>query len=118
MLSIHKWQITNLKEKQNTSNPKIPMTMKKEFNVMNFYEYQSRCASKITIQRKAKNHCKLQECQCLKCNKNTNPKDITTNLKDTNLLQQRKKIRTILKNITNLDVAKLTQTQKKKNKTL
>jgi hypothetical protein len=45
------------------------------------------------------------------------PKRITTNLKDTNLLQQRKKIKANLKNITNLDVAKLTQTQKKKNKT-
>jgi PIN domain nuclease of toxin-antitoxin system len=46
------------------------------------------------------------------------PKRITTNLKDTNFLQQRRKIRANFKNITNLNVAKLTQTQKKKNKTL
>ncbi len=46
------------------------------------------------------------------------PKRITTNIKDTNLLQQRKKIKTNFKNITNPDMAKLTQTQKKQNKTL
>ncbi len=74
---------------------------------MNFYEYQFRCASKITIQRKTKNHRKLQECKFLKCNKNTN-------LEDTNLLQEQKKIRANFKNIMNPNVAKLAQTQKKK----
>jgi len=29
-------RITNLKEKQNTSHPKIPMTMKKEFQCCEF----------------------------------------------------------------------------------
>jgi len=46
------------------------------------------------------------------------PKKKTTNLKDTNLLQERKKTKTNLKNVTNANVAKLTQIQKNKNKTL
>jgi len=76
MSSIHIWHNHELERKtkhlksQNTNDHE-----KRNFNVVNFYEYQSRCASKITIQRQTKNHHKLQECYSLKCNKNTNPKE-------------------------------------------
>jgi len=48
----------------------------------------------------------------------TQTQRITTNVKDTNLLQERKKIKANFKNIMNPNVTKLTQTQmKKKQKT-
>lgn len=48
----------------------------------------------------------------------TQTQRITTNVKDTNLLQERKKIKANFKNIMNRNVTKLTQTQmKKKQKT-
>ncbi len=84
---------------------------------MNFYEYQSRCASKITIQRKTKKPWQTSRMLVFEMQQKHKPKRITTNIKDTNLQQERKKITTNFKNIMNPNVAKLTQTQKKKKKT-
>jgi hypothetical protein len=68
--------------------------------------------------KKNKNQLQTSRMLVFEMHKKHKPKRIITNLKDTNLLQQRKKIRTNLSNVTNPNVAKLTQTQKKKNKTL